>query len=191
PAALTPAGHRVRPRCQAGQAGQAGQAQDHRPAHDQGQGHAGPGRQRMSALARRRTIMALALASWAGAASSHAALAPAEPAAEQAEPTAASRLHQEELRAVQEELARAVAKLRLRDAPAPHRAEARWVRAQLLSLDGSYGGVITNVMQTQTAGVAELHVGTPQRDDSNFLGSDAGITRFDVPMEASLRFLRK
>lgn len=145
----------------------------------------------MSALARRRTIMALALASWAGAASSHAALAPAEPAAEQAEPTAASPLHQEELRAVQEELARAVAKLRLRDAPAPHRAEARWVRAQLLSLDGSYGGVITNVMQTQTAGVAELHVGTPQRDDSNFLGSDAGITRFDVPMEASPRFLRK
>jgi len=96
-----------------------------------------------------------------------------------------------EIVAVQEELARGLAGLRLPQAPAPYRAEARWVRAELLSLDGSYGGVITNVMQTQTAGVLELRVGTAQRDDSNFLGTDAGITRFEVPVEPAPAFLRK
>lgn len=96
-----------------------------------------------------------------------------------------------EITAVQEELARGLAGLRLPTAPAPYRAEARWVRAELLSLDGSYGGVITNVMQTQTAGVLELRVGTTQRDDSNFIGTDAGITRFDVPVDPAPEFLRK
>lgn len=96
-----------------------------------------------------------------------------------------------EIAAVQEELARGLAGLRLPTAPAPYRAEARWVRAELLSLDGSYGGVITNVMQTQTAGVLELRVGTTQRDDSNFIGTDAGITRFDVPVDPAPEFLRK
>lgn len=138
--------------------------------------------------ARRSTLVSLALLLGLGATVSHAAPAP--------EPTATktatiSKERRQELDAVKEELARGIAKLRLPDAPAPYRADARWVRAQLLSLDGSYGGIITNVMQAQSAGVAELRVGTPQRDDTNFLGSDAGITRFDVPREPSPRFLRK
>jgi TldD protein len=120
---------------------------------------------------------------------------PASPEAA-AEPKASASVElptvqQAEITAVQEELARGLAGLRLPQAPAPYRAEARWVRAELLSLDGSYGGVITNVSQTQTAGVLEIHVGSAQRDDSNFIGSDAGITRFQVPVEPAPEFLRK
>lgn len=157
--------------------------------------------------AHRRATAALTIAGWLASASGHAAIAPAakpaptaatKPAAAVAPESAAStttaalpEARRAELVAVQEELARGLGGLRLPQAPAPYRAEARWVRAELLSLDGSYGGVITNVMQTQAAGVLELRVGTPQRDDSNFLGSDAGITRFDVPQEPSAAFLRK
>ncbi|MCX4247599.1 metallopeptidase TldD-related protein [Paraliomyxa miuraensis] len=143
--------------------------------------------------ARRSSLVAVALALGlfygGGTPASHAAVAPPT-STPSAKPTVSAD-GRAELTAVQEELARGIAKLRLPDAPAPYRAEARWVRAQLLSLDGSYGGVITNVMQAQSAGVAEVRVGTPQRDDTNFLGSDAGITRFDVPREPSPRFLRK
>lgn len=96
-----------------------------------------------------------------------------------------------EVEAVREELARGLAGLRLPDAPAPYRAEARWVRAELLSLDGSYGGVITNVQQTQAVGLVELRVGSLERDDSNFLGSDAGIARLDVPEAPAPGYLRK
>lgn len=153
----------------------------------------------MSTHRRLRTLaLALALGS-VSALPTHAATGPAAPAKPDAAPAkpdadatpASPEELREELLAVRDELQRGLAKLRLPGAPAPYRAEARWVRAELLSLDGSYGGVITNVYQIQTAGVAELHVGTPQRDDSNFFGTDAGITRFDVPREPSPRFLRK
>ncbi len=151
-------------------------------------------------MSMRRTTLTLAAGLWGLAARSHAA-APVPPetppapspeaSAEPAVADPAGELWRAELRAVQDELTRSVGGLSLPDAPAPYRAQARWVRAELLSLDGSYGGVITNVLQTQAAGVAELHVGTPQRDDTNFFGSDAGITRFDVPMAPAPDFLRK
>lgn len=96
-----------------------------------------------------------------------------------------------EVDAIRNELSRGFAKLRLPDAPTPYRAEARWVRAHLLSLDGSYGGIITNVSQAQSVGVTELRVGSPTRDDSNFYGTDAGIARLDVPIEPSGPFMRK
>jgi hypothetical protein len=156
-----------------------------------------------------RAIAALALAftlAWpcsipgealAAAPASDPAPKPKAPKAPLAEPTARPEAvalpeaRRAEVVAVQEELTRGLAGLRLPEAPAPYRAEARWVRAELLSLDGSYGGIITNVMQTQAAGVVELRVGSAQRDDSNFLGTDAGITRFDVPVEPAPEFLRK
>ena len=97
----------------------------------------------------------------------------------------------DEVEAVRQELVRGVEGLRLPEAPEPYRAQARWVRAELLSLDGSYGGVITNVFQNQAAGIVELRVGTPERDDSNFFGSDAGITRLDVPFDPDPRYLRR
>jgi TldD protein len=139
------------------------------------------------------SLATLATLVWLGAialASGPAASAPAPAKA----PSAAAALpeaRRAELEAVHDELTRALAGLRLPEAPAPYRAEARWVRAELLSLDGSYGGIITNVRQTQTVGVAELRVGSPARDDSNFLGGDSGITRFDVPVEPAPAFLRK
>ncbi len=145
-------------------------------------------------------VAALGLvAAWLGVAPSAAAVGlhsagPAPSVAAPPEPVGAEALahaRRAERVAVQQELARALAGLRLPGAPTPYRAEARWVRAELLSLDGSYGGVITDVMQTQTAGVAELRVGSIQRDDSNFLGTDAGITRFDVPVDLAPEFLRK
>ncbi len=96
-----------------------------------------------------------------------------------------------EVRAVAAELERAVTGLRLQDAPAPYRAEARWVRADLLSLDGSYGGVITNVFERQTAGVVEVRVGTPERDNTNFFTDNSGIARFVVSLSPSPKFIRK
>ena len=96
-----------------------------------------------------------------------------------------------EVRAVSAELERAIAGLRLQDAPAPYRAEARWVRADLLSLDGSYGGVITNVFERQTAGVVEVRVGTPERDNTNFFTDNSGIGRFVVSLSPSPKFMRK
>lgn len=163
--------------------------------------------------ARRRALATLATAAWLLAIPSPAvAFAPASKPAEP-KPAAAAKAkprpdeapadakagpaaelpeaYRAEITAVQEELARGLAGLRLPQAPAPYRAEARWVRAELLSLDGSYGGVITNVRQTQTAGVLELRVGSTQRDDSNFIGTNAGITRFEVPVEPAPGFLRK
>jgi len=144
---------------------------------------------------RRRTIVVALAAglSSATALASHAAPGTTETATVESTTaeTELDAVRRAELDAVREEMKRALAELRLPDAPAPHRAEARWVRAELLSLDGSYGGVITNVLQIQTAGVAELHVGSPERDDSNFFGTDAGIARLDIPMQPSPGYLRK
>ncbi|MEM9461945.1 MAG: metallopeptidase TldD-related protein [Myxococcota bacterium] len=163
--------------------------------------------------------LALGLVSWSGlgAPSGHAAATPEAATPEAATPDAATPAQttpaeatsaettpaaitpaepaevsdQAEIRAVQAELSRAIAGLRLPDAPAPYRAQARWVRADLLSLDGSYGGIITNVMQHQAAGLVELRVGSAERDDSSFLGTDAGISRFDVPVRPAPEYLRK
>ncbi len=143
-----------------------------------------------------RTSMMLGLATGLLLLASPGRAAPApaspQPAVAAAEPsTVASAEAMAEIRAVQEELRRGLEGLRLPDTPTPYRAEARWVRAELLSLDGSYGGVITNVLQDQSVGLVELRVGSQKRDDSNFLGTDAGITRVDVPAEPSADYLRK
>jgi TldD protein len=96
-----------------------------------------------------------------------------------------------ELDAAAAELARALAGLRLPDAPAPYLAEARWVRADLLSLDGSYGGVITDVQERQAAGLAELRVGDRKFDNTNFFGDESGTARFAVGIEPSASYMRK
>jgi TldD protein len=114
------------------------------------------------------------------------ATAPVEPAA-----PATSEASAAEVDAVVAELARALAGLRLPGTPAPYRAEARWVRADLLSLDGSYGGVITNVLQRQTAGLVEMRVGTPQRDNSNFFTENSGVARFAVSLDPAPEYLKK
>jgi predicted Zn-dependent protease len=96
-----------------------------------------------------------------------------------------------EIDAIRAELQRGVNKLRLPDAATPYRAEARMVRADLVSLDGSYGGIITNVMERQAIGTVDMRVGSPARDNGNFFGSESGIARFEVPIEPAPAFVRK
>ncbi|MEX1368430.1 MAG: hypothetical protein AB1Z98_35185, partial [Nannocystaceae bacterium] len=148
-----------------------------------------------TALASRGAWLAAALL-LGGTGSGHASARLAAPSsALEAEPEPAVGVlddaRRAEIEAVREELARSLAGLRLPDAAEPYRAEARWVRAELLSLDGSYGGIISDVLQAQAAGVVELRVGSAQRDDANFLGSDAGISRLDIPEAPSADYLRK
>ncbi len=50
-----------------------------------------------------------------------------------------------EVRALQDELARGMQSLRLPDNPDPYYAEIRLVRARMHTLDGSYGGIITDL----------------------------------------------
>jgi hypothetical protein len=99
--------------------------------------------------------------------------------------------HQAEVEAVAAELERGLAGLRLQGSPAPYRAEVRWVRADLLALDGSYGGVITNVIDRQSIGTAEVRVGSVERDNSNFFGGDSGMVRIDVPLAPTPSYMRK
>lgn len=96
-----------------------------------------------------------------------------------------------ELEAVAAELARGMSGLRLEESPEPYHLEARFVRADLLSLDGSYGGVVTNVLDRQAIGTVEVRVGNPQRDNSNFFGPDSGVARLDVSLEPAPAYLRK
>jgi hypothetical protein len=96
-----------------------------------------------------------------------------------------------EVTAIRAELARGVAGLRFDGSPAPYRAEARMVRADLLSVDGSYGGIITDVFDKQAIGTVEIRVGSAARDNSNYFGTDSGIARVDVALDQSPGYVRK
>ncbi len=122
-----------------------------------------------------------------------ALLAPAQEPAAAAEPApkGAASPYAVEADAVAAELTRGVAELRLDGAASPYRAEARYVRARLLSLDASFGGVITDVVETQSAGIAELRVGSPERDNANFFGGEGGLVRVGVPLEPAPDYLRR
>lgn len=111
---------------------------------------------------------------------------PAEPS-----PPATPPVLDAETTAMQAELSRGLAGLRVTGAPAPYRAEVRTVRAQLLSLDGSYGGVIVNVLDRQSAGAVEVRVGSPARDNTNFFGGDSGIAQLEVALDSAPRFASK
>ena len=82
-----------------------------------------------------------------------------------AEPGATS-----ELEAMKAELQRGLAKLRLPDAPEPYAAELRVVRADSLVLDGSYGGVIADIVTREALALVNVRVGTAERDNGNFFG---------------------
>jgi len=120
-------------------------------------------------------------------------------AAPAAAPTVASQggldklppLERAEIEGVAAELARGLADLRLEGSPAPYFATARWVRADLLSLEGSYGGVITNVSERQTSGLVQVRVGSQERDSSNYFGADSGTTRITISLEPSPAYTRK
>lgn len=96
-----------------------------------------------------------------------------------------------EIKAIRAELERGLAGLRLPEAPRPYRAEVRTVRAELLSIDGSYGGLITDLLERQSIGMVDVRVGSRERDNSNFFGGDGGIARLDVSEELSPDLTRK
>ncbi len=96
-----------------------------------------------------------------------------------------------ELTALRDELARGLSGLQLPGTPAPYRVELRMVRAQLLSLDGSYGGVIANVLDRQSAGAVEVRVGSAARDNTNFFGGDSGVAQLEVALEPSPQYAAK
>lgn len=76
-----------------------------------------------------------------------------------------------ELAAMQAELLRGVAQLRLPDAAEPYEAELRAVRADSLMLDGSYGGVIADMFTREALASVTVRVGSHVRDNGNFFGA--------------------
>jgi TldD protein len=136
-----------------------------------------------------RICVATGVLAFAARGEAEASMQAAQPAEVAAAPVSGPQAA--ELEAVAAELARGSSNLRLTGAPDPYRAEARFVRADLLSLDGSYGGLVTNVMNRQAIGAVEVRVGSPQRDNSNFFGGDSGVARLDVALHPASRLLRK
>lgn len=90
-----------------------------------------------------------------------------------------------EVEATLQELTRSLAGLRLPDAPAPYHAQVQVIRATVLSLDGSYGGVITDVLEDQAAAAVEVRVGSAARDQSGTFGADGPQLRFNISLEPS------
>jgi len=107
------------------------------------------------------------------------------------DPIAAVPQESDEIEAIRAELARGMAGLRLEGTPEPYRAEVRLVRAELLSLDGSYGGIITNVLERQATGIVEVRVGNVTLDNSNYFGAQSGISGVELSLDAAPQFLRK
>ncbi|MBK8261853.1 MAG: hypothetical protein IPK80_11015 [Nannocystis sp.] len=96
-----------------------------------------------------------------------------------------------EIAAIEAEIARGIRELRLADAPAPYAATVRLVRASLLSLDGSYGGVITDASERQAIASVEVRVGSPERDNGGYFGQDGAQGRFLLPLDEAPAVTRK
>ena len=96
-----------------------------------------------------------------------------------------------EVAAIEQELARGVAGLRLPEAPAPYLAQVQLIRATVMSLDGSYGGVITDVLEDQAAASVEVRVGSAARDQSGTFGSEGPQLRFNISIDPSAALSRR
>lgn len=118
-----------------------------------------------------------------------ASLFAAPPPAPAPEPVASPATN--EVTAIEAELKRGIGKLRLDEAPAPYVAIARVMRWELLSIDGSYGGIITDVHERQAVGTVEVRVGTPKRDQSGMFGQDGAQMRFALPLGPEAAFTRQ
>ncbi len=129
--------------------------------------------------------------------------------------TAAKTQSGAELAAIEAELLRGLGQLRLSESPAcpaegdesgddggevacdgkvaaaPYYAAVRIVRAELLSLDGSYGGIITDVAERQAVASIEVRVGSGARDNGGIFGQDGAQVRFLLPLVPSSAVTRK
>ena len=112
------------------------------------------------------------------------AATPAAGAAAEAETNAASADTGggSELAALVRELRRSRDQLALEDAPSAYEAVLRFVRAEALTLDGSYGGVLSDIEERQAFGRLELPVGTLAHDDSAFFGG-ASPSMVSLPLK--------
>ncbi len=90
-----------------------------------------------------------------------------------------------EVAAIEQEFARSVAGLRLPDAPAPYHGQVQLVRATVLSIDASYGGIITDLLEEQAVAAVEVRVGSSARDQSGTFGSDGPQLRYVTSLEPS------
>ncbi|MFO7567631.1 MAG: metallopeptidase TldD-related protein [Enhygromyxa sp.] len=96
-----------------------------------------------------------------------------------------------ELAAIEAELRRGVAELRLKDAPQPYAAELRMVRVESLMLDGSYGGVIVDLQGQQGVASVAVRVGSHARDNGNYLGGGNNEPNFQIPRAPDPQATRK
>jgi TldD protein len=96
-----------------------------------------------------------------------------------------------EVAAIEQELARGLAGLRLPDSPAPYLAQVQLIRATVLSLDGSYGGIITDVLEAQAAASVEVRVGSAARDQSGTFGSEGPQLRFNIALDPAAGLSRR
>ncbi len=127
------------------------------------------------------------------------------------------RARAEERAAIRTELLRGLDKLRLSESPAciegegdgetdasgdqgscdgkaaaaPYFAAVRLVRAELLSLDGSYGGIITDIEERQAVASIEVRVGSRARDNGGIFGQDGAQVRFLLPLIPAPAVTRK
>ncbi len=95
-----------------------------------------------------------------------------------------------ELRAVAEELQRALSGLQLPDQPKPHFVEMRLARGEFLSIDASYGGLVTDEVDRQAVGTVDLRVGSRESDNSGYFGEGGGFV-FDIPLQPDAAATRK
>lgn len=98
---------------------------------------------------------------------------------------------QSEVEAIRAELERGIAKLRLPDGPAPYYASFRGVRTETLTLDASYGGLITNLFDRKARGVVDVRVGSPEFDNANFFGDESSETPVLLPLRIDSRAVRR
>jgi hypothetical protein len=78
--------------------------------------------------------------------------------------------------AVMAELKRGLDGLRLEESPAPYYGEVRLVRAEMLTLDGSYGGLITDLHEKQAVGSLSVKVGSPAQGSGGFFGPSSDVS---------------
>lgn len=95
-----------------------------------------------------------------------------------------------EMRAAAEELQRALTGLRLPEQPRPHFAEIRLARGEFLSLDASYGGLVTDEVDRQAVGTVDIRVGSREADNSGYFGEGGGFV-FEIPLEPDAAATRK
>ncbi len=95
-----------------------------------------------------------------------------------------------EIAAVRSELSRGVEELRLADRAQPYVAQAHLLRAETLTLDGSYGGVITDLLTHSARGRVDVRVGSPRRDNSGFM-APSGVVDIVLPIQSDAHVTRR